>query len=26
MSGVYPLVVPLKVDTSSGRNWLELKD
>jgi len=26
MSGAYHLVVPLKVDTSSGRNWLELKD
>ncbi len=26
MSSAYPLDVPLKVDTSSGRNWLELKD
>ena len=26
MSNAYPLDVPLKVDTSSGRNWLELKD
>jgi DNA polymerase-1 len=26
MSNAYPLVVPLKVDSSSGRNWLELKD
>ena len=26
MSGAFPLDVPLKVDTSTGRNWLELKD
>jgi DNA polymerase-1 len=26
MSGAYPLDVPLKVDASSGYNWLELKD
>lgn len=25
MSGAYPLAVPLKVDASIGRNWLELK-
>ena len=26
MSGAYPLDVPLKVEASSGSNWLELKD
>ena len=26
MSGAFPLDVPLKVDTSTGQNWLELKD
>lgn len=26
MSSAFPLVVPLKVEASSGRNWLELKD
>ncbi len=26
MSSAYPLNVPLKVEASSGRNWLELKD
>jgi DNA polymerase-1 len=26
MSSAYDLSVPLKVDTSSGQNWLELKD
>lgn len=26
MSGAYPLDVPLKVDTSQGQNWLELKE
>lgn len=25
MSGVYPLVVPLKVDLQSGLNWYEMK-
>ena len=25
MSGAFPLDVPLKVETSSGTNWLELK-
>ena len=26
MSTAYPLAVPLKVEASSGKNWLELKD
>jgi DNA polymerase-1 len=26
MSGAFPLDVPLKVDTSHGQNWLELKE
>jgi DNA polymerase-1 len=26
MTNAYPLDVPLKVDASTGRNWLELKD
>jgi DNA polymerase-1 len=26
MSGAYQLDVPLKVEASSGGNWLELKD
>jgi DNA polymerase-1 len=26
MSSAFPLDVPLRVDASTGRNWLELKD